>query len=299
MKQASIIPILKFDNAGLPFKIQTIQEIAEQRDELCESAHSHDYYEIIWVISGKGTVLVDLKQHAIEDNMIFALKPNQAHQFPMDADMAGFVFSFTDAFFNMGEHEFDISCQSGLYQLFNECQPLRVNTAIEKEARDISLKLMAEYVNQYPFRTLLLTRYFKIFLILLTRQLEESVERVGQSRERELANRFMELFDKNFREEKMVSAYATQMSVTANYLNRIVKKHTGHSAGHHIRQRVVLEAKRMARYSDSGMKEIAYELGFLDSAHFSRFFKSVAGTNFTDFKKETLNFSIGNSFNRA
>jgi hypothetical protein len=40
-----------------------------------------------------------------------------------------------------------------------------------------------------------------------------------------------------------------------NYLNRIVKKNTGFSAGHHIRQRVVLEAKRMGRYSDAGMKE--------------------------------------------
>jgi AraC-like DNA-binding protein len=47
------------------------------------------------------------------------------------------------------------------------------------------------------------------------------------------------------------------------------------------------------------MKEIAYELGFLDSAHFSRFFKSVAGKNFSDFKKEALNFSIDTSFNRA
>ena len=59
----------------------------------------------------------------------------------------------------------------------------------------------------------------------------------------------------------------------SNYLNEIIKKTTGYSAGYHIRQRVVLEAKRKAAYSDSCMKEIAYHLGFCDIAHFSKFFK--------------------------
>jgi AraC-like DNA-binding protein len=79
----------------------------------------------------------------------------------------------------------------------------------------------------------------------------------------------------------------------------VIKKNTGVSAGHLIRQRVVLEAKRLARYSGAGMKEIAYDLGFNDSAHFSRFFKSIAGTNFSDFKKEGIVLPLVHTFNRA
>ena len=299
MKEAPIIPLLKFDSPNCPFKIQTIKSFAEQADASSKSVHRQDYHEIIWVIKGGGKVLIDLKEHSIDNNMIFCLKPNQAHQFPIDAGMEGFVFSFTDAFLNMGEHEFDISAQSCIYQLFSECRPLRIQKDIEGEIRDLSIKMMKEYENQYAFRALLLKRYFRIFLILLSRQLEAFGERVEQTRETELVKRFLELLDKSFREEKMVSAYAAQLAVTANYLNRLVKKHTGYSAGHHIRQRVVLEAKRMARYSSSGMKEIAYALGFFDSAHFSRFFKSFAGANFTDFRKETFNFSIVPYLNRA
>jgi len=65
----------------------------------------------------------------------------------------------------------------------------------------------------------------------------------------------------------------------------IVKKHTQHSAGYHIRQRIVLEAKRLAIYSDVCMKEIAYLLGFSDTAHFSKFFKKSTGINFSEFKR--------------
>ena len=33
----------------------------------------------------------------------------------------------------------------------------------------------------------------------------------------------------------------------------------------------------MGRYSGEGMKEIAYDLGFVDSVHFSKFFKTFGG----------------------
>jgi AraC-like DNA-binding protein len=36
------------------------------------------------------------------------------------------------------------------------------------------------------------------------------------------------------------------------------------------------------------MKEIAYSLGFDNLAHFSKFFKSNSGVNFTDYKKGIL-----------
>ena len=71
MKQASIIPLVKFDNGICPFKIQTIKDLAEQPDELNESVHSHDYYEIVWITNGKGTLLVDLEEHPVGNNMIF------------------------------------------------------------------------------------------------------------------------------------------------------------------------------------------------------------------------------------
>jgi YesN/AraC family two-component response regulator len=36
------------------------------------------------------------------------------------------------------------------------------------------------------------------------------------------------------------------------------------------------------------MKQIGYYLGFDDMAHFSKFFKTATGMNFTDFKKEKM-----------
>jgi AraC-like DNA-binding protein len=159
--------------------------------------------------------------------------------------------------------------------------------------------MIKEDENQYSHSMELLKNYFKIFLIYLTRSLDENFHSLQQSRETELVRNFMELLDKNFKEKKMVAEYAAQLLVTPNYLNRIVKKITGYAAGHQIRQRIVLEAKRMGRYSDAGMKEIAYDLGFLDSAHFSRFFKTFGGINFSEFKRGAFVVPINAELQRA
>ena len=79
--------------------------------------------------------------------------------------------------------------------------------------------------------------------------------------------------------------YAALLHVTPNYLNQAVKKASGYSARQHIQLRVVQEAKRKARHSGSSMKEVAYDLGFHNAAHFSKYFKSMSGMNFTDFKR--------------
>jgi AraC-like DNA-binding protein len=52
-----------------------------------------------------------------------------------------------------------------------------------------------------------------------------------------------------------------------------------------IRERLISEAKRLLFYSDKSIKEIAYELGFEDAAHFSKFFKNYTNQNPSNVRK--------------
>ena len=53
-----------------------------------------------------------------------------------------------------------------------------------------------------------------------------------------------------------------------------------------IKEKLLLEAKRALRYTDTTVKEIAYELGFNDPAYFSRFFTKAAQKTPLQFRKE-------------
>jgi len=292
MKHATIVPVLKFEARALPFKIQTINQLPGEQEDTNAAPHSHDYYEMIWITNGRGTLHADLYEYTIDKDMLYCVRPGQVHQLQTCKDTEGFVLSFTESFLKLADHEFDPTCQAGLFQLFSGSWSISIPKEIIADINEIVVKMTEEFDNHYSFRDQLLSRYFKIFLIYLNRQIEEAPEAVGQTRETELVKSFLELLEKNYKEKKMVAEYAAELSVTPNYLNGIVKKITGFPASYHIRQRVVLEAKRLGRYSDAGMKEIAYSLGFSDSCHFSKFFKSFSGMNFSDFRKEGLRYAL-------
>ena len=66
--------------------------------------------------------------------------------------------------------------------------------------------------------------------------------------------------------------------MTADRLNDHVKRATGVTAGHLIRQRVLTEAKRQLVFTNQPINEIAYDLAFSDPSHFTRFFRKQTGS---------------------
>ncbi len=53
-----------------------------------------------------------------------------------------------------------------------------------------------------------------------------------------------------------------------------------------IRNRVMLEAKRLLLFTQLKSKEIAYNLGFAEQAHFVNYFKKNTGITPTAFRKK-------------
>jgi AraC-like DNA-binding protein len=162
---------------------------------------------------------------------------------------------------------------------------------MKKEMLDMLQKMLKEYDNFFLLRSEILRGLLKIFLIYLTRQYEPSTTNVVKPKTIDLVNKFFDIVEKKYMTHKLVSVYAEELCITPNHLNEIVKKASGFPASHHIRQRVLLEAKRQAAYSGASMKEIAYNLGFEDISHFSKFFKNLSGLNFTNYKKTAIQYA--------
>ena len=70
------------------------------------------------------------------------------------------------------------------------------------------------------------------------------------------------LVEEHFRKERLIGFYAEKLAMTADRLNDHVKRATGVTAGHLIRQRVLTEAKRQLVFTSQPIHEIAYDLGF-------------------------------------
>jgi AraC family transcriptional regulator, transcriptional activator of pobA len=92
------------------------------------------------------------------------------------------------------------------------------------------------------------------------------------------------LVEEQFRKERLLSFYADKLAMTPDRLNDHVKRATGVTAGHLIRQRVLTEAKRQLVFTSVPIHEIAYDLAFSDPSHFTRFFRKQTGTTPQEFR---------------
>src|SRR3982751_2927759 len=69
------------------------------------------------------------------------------------------------------------------------------------------------------------------------------------------------------------------------HLNSLCRDLLGISAGEVIRERIVLEAKRLLVNGGLSITEIAYRLNFQDNSYFTKFFKKYAGATPEDFRR--------------
>ena len=94
------------------------------------------------------------------------------------------------------------------------------------------------------------------------------------------------LVDEFFRTERLLAFYAEKLGMTVDRLNDHVKRSTGVTAGHLIRQRVLTEAKRQLVFTAQPIHDISAELAFADPSHFARFFRKQTGTTPHEFRDQ-------------
>jgi AraC family transcriptional activator of pobA len=102
-----------------------------------------------------------------------------------------------------------------------------------------------------------------------------------------LLKNFRHLIEQYYREKRLPKEYADMLFVTPNYLNALCQELLGKTAGELIRDRVLLEAKRLLTEAvGMTVSEVSHDLNFLDNSYFNRFFKKYAKMTPDEFRKK-------------
>lgn len=243
-----------------------------------DKPHKHDFFIIILFDKARGVHTIDFHDYPIENRQIHVLFPGQVHRWNIRPGTIGYQLMIDRVFFERFAPYFRFSFTNYMN-----------NPVIPASSQSFKLlkyefdAIKKELHTGHSLKELISARA-AVIAALVSKEAENFFTdfKVYQSTPR-LA-KFNMLIEQYFREETLVTFYASRLNVSANYLNILCRKNLGISATQLIRQRVLLEAKRLLRSTDLSIKEISFELGFVDPAYFSNFFKSQTGTSPSDFK---------------
>lgn len=104
--------------------------------------------------------------------------------------------------------------------------------------------------------------------------------------------RFSELLDEYFQSGAAesnglptVKYFADKVCLSPNYFGDLIKKESGKTAQEHIQNKIIDIAKNKILGSEKTVSQIAYELGFQYSQHFSRLFKKITGSTPMEYRR--------------
>jgi AraC-like DNA-binding protein len=249
--------------------------------------HRHNYFMILLNEKNFGSQLIDFKECIIEPFSVTCLHYGQIHQWLDYSTIDGYILVFEDDFFALRYQNYQLSEFSFL--TYRHQQPYeKVSEEKFLQWKTIALWMLQESANKHKDFEKSLRSLLNLLLIDLNRLFEPNSLNSELKQSLQLIHHFEELIDKYYKEKHFVKDYASMMYVRPNYLNAVCNAVSSISAGDLIRNRILLEAKRLLIHEQKTVAEIAYELGFEDNSYFGRFFKKYENITPDGFKKKYL-----------
>lgn len=139
------------------------------------------------------------------------------------------------------------------------------------------------------YRDLIIYQYLKIFFLEACHihEMNSNLNK-GNKRENILTKDFFALIETNFRENRKVEFYASEIGVTAKHLASTIKKTTGRHPSEWLDEYTLIEAKKLLRSGVDTIQSISIDLNFATPSHFSSFFKSRTGMTPKEFRNKEI-----------
>lgn len=286
-KKYTITDIKKSGKKVVDFNFYSFEHFLKDAEHLTKS-HRHDFYTFVLTVSGNGSHIIDFEEYEIKPKRLFFINYDQIHSWKINGPIQGKIILFSKAFYNLiytGNN--DIKSDTALENL-----PTYVDIPEERFSSWLSVCELIdnEFSKSEKFSEEIICLLLKTCVLKMERIADDfRSENNEADHKSNVVDEFKKLVNKNFRELKTTKDYAERLSITPNYLNALVKESLGKSAGTVIKNRVILEAKRLLSHSDLTVRQISLELGFTDNSHFGKYFKNVTAVTPDTFRKNSIN----------
>ncbi len=229
------------------------------------------------------------------DDVAIVLKPNQLitltylqHVSYKNTHLPLTSFLFNREFYCISDHDSEVSCNGILFFGTQDLPIITIPSSQERKFNTLYEVFEDEFSTPDKIQGDMLQMLLKRLIIITTRLAKEQlIVKKLDNEQIDVVRKFNVLVDTHYKTKRKVSEYADLLFKSPKTLSNLFSIYNQKTPQQIILERVALEAKRLINFTDKQNQEIAYELGFNDPAHFSRFFKKM--TNFSPSQYREMN----------
>jgi AraC family transcriptional regulator, transcriptional activator of pobA len=246
--------------------------------------HDHALLSLLWCLDDDTIMYVDGQSYTLKAQEVVCL--TEFHRCKVERGGRMRVVQFNRPFFCILDHDSEVGCKGVLF--FGAAQlPMFVIPSEEREKFEILWKMFSiEMTSTDNLQLDMLQMMLKRLLILSTRLYKTQVISSNISNtQSDLIRAFNFLVEQHFRSMHTVAEYAALLYKSPKTLSNVFAQLSDKTPLQLIQERKMLEARRLLQYSDMSIKEIAFDLGYDEPTHFTRFFKNIVGISPKDFRE--------------
>ncbi len=250
--------------------------------------HKHTFYHLVLFTKGGGTHAIDFKTFGVVPYQIYFMIPGQVHSWSFEGEVDGYVIHFSLPFFQSFLLKNEYLDQFPFFSGIIDDAVIHIQSPLQQKIVSLFEEIITESENPGRMGLDLVRSLMLQVFILLSRTNMDDKEKQLSPYNHILLKAFQKLIEKNFATLKLPRDYAELLYITPNHLNAVCNDFLGISAGEMIRNRILLEAKRLLINLNFTIAEIGYQLNFTDNSYFTKFFKKYTGSTPEEFRKTTL-----------
>lgn len=247
----------------------------------------HEHIKILFLPAGF-KIKVDFQAFDLQKDALLFVNPKVLIQ-PLNDDLnEGELIYFNRDFYCIELHDQEVACDGILYNNVFEVPFIELDSNQSANIKSIMEEIRLEMVTDDANTEEMLRILLKLIILKSTRIWKQQHQLAEENKQVEVQflRKFSKLVEQHYKTHHTVADYADMLFITPKNLSKKISLLSKNTPNDIIKDRIILESKRLLAHTSLSVKEIAYSLNYEDDAYFVRFFTKHTGISPTSFRKQ-------------
>lgn len=240
----------------------------------------------ILFIPRMATIQIDFQEFTMETDALLFINPKVIIK-PCET-VNGELIYFNRDFYCVEIHDHEVACDGILYSNVFEIPFIKLNDIQSERIQSLIQEIKTEMKTDDSNTEEMLRILLKTIILKSTRIWKEQhqLSDNAQHADVQFLRKFSKLVEHHYKTLHTVADYADLLFVTPKNLSKKIGLISKSTPNDIIKERIILESKRLLAHTKMTVKEIAFSLNYEDDAYFIRFFTKHTGLSPVSFRKQ-------------